>query len=83
MEKSMPTNRDSRSNTETHPTHDEISIRAYHLYLQGGDDLAAAEYWLIAEHGLKKELSENAKIPKDKTLTVVMGRVVSKSFFMV
>jgi hypothetical protein len=72
----MPTNRDSPSNTETHPTHDEISIRAYHLYLQGGEDLAATEYWLIAEEGLKKELSENAKLPKDKTLAAVTGRVV-------
>jgi hypothetical protein len=71
----MPTNRDSQSNTETLPAHDRIEKRAYELYLRGGEEFSATEYWLIAEEELKKSALDT-KLPKEKTASAVAGRGV-------
>jgi len=69
-----------RSNTESLPTHDEIAIRAYHLYLKSSEGFSATEHWIIAEEELKKELAgSDAKLPKGKTAAPVLPVVLCKS----
>lgn len=66
-------NRDSRSNTETLPTHDEIEKRAYDLYQQGSEEFSATEYWFMAEDELKKATTDN-KPPTEKAVAGWAGR---------
>ena len=75
----MPDSRASQSNTETLPTREEIEERAYDLYLKGGEELSALEYWLSAEEQLKKERAiADPTPPKGKTAAAVAGRVVKR-----
>jgi hypothetical protein len=75
----MANNRDSQSNTENLPTHDEIEKRAYDLYLEGGEAFSAAEYWLIAEEKLKNErATADAKLSKGKTAAAAAGSVLKR-----
>ena len=75
----MPNSTDSRRNTESRSTHDEIEKRAYELYLQGGEAFSATEHWLIAEEGLRNErVTADAKLTKEKATVAVAGRAVKR-----
>jgi hypothetical protein len=47
--------RELENTKESLPTHEEIEKRAYDLYLKGGREGTAIEYWLIAEEELTQE----------------------------
>jgi hypothetical protein len=75
----MPNSRESQSNRENLPTQDEIEKRAYDLYLKDGEVFSTSEYWLIAEEGLKKErATADAKLPKEKAVAAVAGRIAKR-----
>jgi hypothetical protein len=75
----MPNSRDSQGNTEKLPTREEIEKRAYDLYLKGGEELSALEYWLSAEEQLKNERATvDPTPPQGKTAAAVAGRVVKR-----
>lgn len=59
---SLPTTKKTRA-AKTAPTHEEIALRAYEIYLErGGAPGDALEDWIRAE----RELMEKSSKPRDK-----------------
>ena len=56
----MKNNKDLEGSTTQLPSREEIQKRAYELYSNSAQNLAAEEYWLMAEEQLKQEQSTGA-----------------------
>jgi hypothetical protein len=65
--------RDVQDTEKRSPTHDEIELLAYELYLKRGEDGHALEDWLLAEKELRQKFAGRGPIPV-KSSSIAAGQ---------